>query len=138
VYIRFKGHRFLDEKHYQPTSSDVSQEPSFSETKFNRIANGQKPLIYAALAYFVIVALVTTVSGQLGLLVIVPFVMALVGVVRVLIGLGSHVVIKIVYITIMFLPILNILALASGSARATKAMRKAGYKVGLLGAKKQR
>ncbi|MGK0172282.1 MAG: hypothetical protein ACI9W2_004016 [Gammaproteobacteria bacterium] len=90
-------------------------------------------MIYAILAYFAFVAMV---SDQLGLLVIVPFLMALVGVVRVLIGLGSHVVMKIVFVVIMFLTILKGVDLGNVSGRATKALREAGYKVGLLGVKK--
>lgn len=60
---------------------------------------------------------------------------ALVGVVRMCSGLARSQNAKIAFMVTSFVPLLNIASLIYLSARTTKALRKAGWRVGLLGAK---
>lgn len=58
------------------------------------------------------------------------------GIFRLGTGLGLHPVVGVFLILAMFVPLLNLIILLVLNARATRTLREAGYKVGLLGASK--
>jgi hypothetical membrane protein len=101
------------------------------------VAAGQKLVIYAFLVYIAAGALRELVSPLLVLLAIPALVMALIGVWRTGAGLGWHVAARILLQVLMFVPLVNLIVLLVVSGRATRALRGAGYRVGLLGASRK-
>jgi len=59
----------------------------------------------------------------------------LTGIVKICSGLGQGQGQKILFMVFSFIPLFNIFALVYLSRKATKLLRHAGWKVGLLGAK---
>ena len=117
---------------YKPPEAEVESKKEVSEIeskKLKSLASGQKLIIYAILVYFLAFA-----AGQVSPIAAMVLVFASFAL-SVLVLLNVHIVFKILYFLLLFLPLLNILALLSINARATKMLRKGGYKVGLLGAK---
>ncbi|MEO1576238.1 MAG: hypothetical protein AAFU65_14930 [Pseudomonadota bacterium] len=126
----------MEENAYEAPKSDVTVDHGPSEATLHSLAAGQKLIIYAFLLYGATFVLTRFVHPMAGLLIFVALIVALIGVIRTLIALDSHLAIKILYFVMMFLPLLNLLALARVSGRATRTLREAGYKVGFLGAEK--
>lgn len=129
-----------DTNPYQAPASDVRSPSGDSEERRvqnARLAGGQKLLIYSVLLYFVAVFLQASLGLVALLMVIACLIMSLIGMYRVLAVLDNHVVIKVVLFILLFIPLVNILVLLRMNARATQRLREAGYKVGLLGARKQ-
>lgn len=60
---------------------------------------------------------------------------SLVGVVRICSGLGESQNKKILFMVLAFVPLVNLVALVYLSVRASKMLRKAGWTVGLFGAR---
>ena len=69
------------------------------------------------------------------MLQLIAAVMSIVGVLRVDGGLGGSALSRTLYVVSMLLPLINLIIMVTLSMRATKALRAAGYQVGLLGAK---
>ncbi|MGE5823767.1 MAG: hypothetical protein ACM36A_04160 [Bacteroidota bacterium] len=105
--------------------------------QLERVATGQKLVVYAFLVYIAAGALRALVSPMLVLLAIPALAMALIGVWRTGAGLGWHVAVRILLLVLMFVPLVNLIVLLVVSGRATRALRDAGYRVGLLGASKK-
>lgn len=99
-----------------------------------KLASGQKLVIYAILLNLAALALQVAVGPLGGLLGIAGLVLSLIGVVRLGVGFGLSVFLRIVLCILMFVPLLNLIALLVMNSRATARLREAGYKVGLLGA----
>lgn len=59
---------------------------------------------------------------------------SIVGVVRATGALGKSIPTRVIYAVLMLVPLLNWLIMASVSSQATKALKAAGFKVGLFGA----
>ena len=108
------------------------------EKKIKGVALGQKVIIYSILLYFVAVG-ISTASQTTSLLIIIPlvlwFALSLFGVFKVLANIKMHLAFKILYFVLLFIPLINLFALLGLNSRATKTLKEAGYKVGLLGAK---
>ena len=115
------------------------------------VANGQKMIIYAILIQFglaglnVVVGMLTGQGGAapaLAFLVLIVFlvgalaalVMSLVGLYRLLTGLGKSGLSKTVAIVTQFIPLLGVILLLVYNSQAIKALRAAGWHVGFLGA----
>lgn len=125
---------------YQTPNSDFQTGPALDavqSVRFEKMAFGQRLVIYAVLLYFVAVGL-GTVAGSFAL---IPFFaslgMSLAGLFKILSARESHIVVKVILFSLLFIPLINMLTLLSINSRATKALREAGYKVGFLGAKKK-
>jgi hypothetical protein len=101
-------------------------------------SKGQKMVIYSILLNLLLSAaernhvMPDTVNFMLTVCIAVY---ALVGVVRICSGLGKTQNQKILFMVMAFFPLINVLALVYLSAKTTKVLREAGWKVGLLGAK---
>jgi hypothetical protein len=100
-----------------------------------KVASGQKLIIYSILLNFV------GLAGQhsFGLLLIlvlsvVVLVMSIVGIVRLCTGLGYSAGVMALCIIGSLIPVVNLIVLVVLSMQATRRLRDAGYKVGLLGA----
>jgi hypothetical protein len=132
---------------YSPPQTDTEQRaPAANDAKqLELAASGQRMVIRAFLLYFAVIGC----SGAFGKLlppVVLGFgvlagvaailVLSLVGVLRLSSGLGVRMPFRILIGVFIFVPILNLLVLGVLSGKATRVLRKAGYSVGLLGARK--
>lgn len=124
---------------YSPPKSqvaDVVDGHTVDFNRMNRVASGQRLIIGALIASLVSVGIRTGINPLVGVILgLAASVMSIVGAVRVDGGLGGSVFSRILYVIAMLLPLINLIIMFTLSARATKALRAAGYEVGLLGAK---
>lgn len=100
-----------------------------------KVASGQKLIIYAILVNFVTIGLIAAFGDIAGLVGIVAIVMSLVGMFHLAGGLGYSTAAKIFLLVLLVVPLVGLITLLILNSRATKALRAAGYKVGLLGAR---
>jgi hypothetical protein len=111
-----------------------SGKPTDQPTSIEKVATGQKLIIYAILVNFLTMGLVAAFGDIAALLGIVAIVLSLTGLMRLGSGLHYSTGKKILLVLLMFVPLISIITLAILNSRATKALRAAGYRVGLLGA----
>jgi hypothetical protein len=103
----------------------------------DKVASGQKLIIYSILLSFVSMAANTAFPPMVVFaLVLCTAIMSIVGAVRLCNGLGYSIASKVVLIIGLLIPIVSLLVLVSLSIRATNRLKQAGYKVGLLGARR--
>ena len=113
-------------------SKDIDSEKLLIE----RVASGQKLIIYAILINIIATILQIAVNPLFGLLGLVSLVMSIIGVIKLATGLGSSLIAKIIYVVLMIIPLINLITLLILNSQATKVLRANGYKVGLMGASK--
>jgi hypothetical protein len=116
--------------------NDATASSEYDDETLQRIASGQRMVIMALIASFVAVGM-RSAAGQLSLVVSLgASVVSIVGVVRLAGGLGASVITRVLYALGCLVPLVNLLVMIHLSMRANKALRAAGYRIGLLGAKK--
>jgi hypothetical protein len=121
---------------YDAPKSTVEEAVEDSQA-LDQVASGQKLIIYSILLSFVSMAANAAFPPLLVLvLVLCTAVMSIVGAVRLCNGLGYSIASKVVVIIGLLIPIVSLLVLVSLSIRATNRLKQAGYKVGLLGARR--
>ena len=128
----------MEENPYQEPNSDVNaviENPAHDKVKLKGLANGQKLVIYAVLLYFIAVAVRELFLPATFLLIILCFGMSLVGLFKIVKVLEIHITFKVLYFIMLFIPLINILALLSLNSKATKILKAGGYRVGFMGAK---
>jgi hypothetical protein len=118
-----------------------------SDTDLRKLARRQRSLIWFVLAIVVLnMIALTSLSastswimnvpkvrlGTGGLLLIVQLA-AIVNVMMMLSSMDVHVVTRVIYAVLMLVPLINILVLLSANSQATKMLKDAGLKVGILG-----
>lgn len=118
---------------YQPPKAEV-ETPAAASEGAEKVASGQKLVIFAILLYFLTIALQVAIGPMAGLLGIAVLVLALIGIFRIGSGMDFSLITKIVLVILMFVPLVNLITLFILNMRATRRLREAGYKVGLLGA----
>ena len=106
-----------------------------SESQIEDVRVGQKLIIYAILLN-VTVAIAAAFYPLVGVVQIVTLTVTIVGLLRLFRGLGTAIWARVILIILMFVPLMNLVMLLVLNSRATKALREAGYKVGLMGASK--
>ena len=102
--------------------------------RLNRIASGQRLMIYSILVSIFAMALQASIGSAASIVTIGASILSIVGVVRLSGALGSGAVVRWVSAIAMVIPLINLLIMLRFSSLATKALRSGGYKVGLLGA----
>ena len=113
-----------------------AEQASTTAQPIETIASGQKLILYAILVYFLAFGL-QAAFGDIAVLVdIVAIVMSLVGMFRLASGLGYSTGSKIGLVILLLVPLVGLITLLVLNSHATKALRGAGYKVGLLGARR--
>jgi hypothetical protein len=126
-----------DSNPYAPPKAhvaDASSSPPADVQRLNRVASGQRLVVVSLIVSLAALGLRAAV-GEAGMLIsLFGSIIGIVGVVRLSSALGSHVVVRVLYAICMLLPLVNLLIMARLSAKATKALRAAGYRVGLFGA----
>lgn len=122
------------ENPYQSPSAvvDVREQRSSS---LGDLASGQKLVIYAILLYFLAAALRTAVGPIAALAFLACLVMSWVGIYKIARGLDYPIWWRIVLLVLMLVPLVGLIELLVLSSKATSRLRKAGYLVGLLGAR---
>jgi len=139
----------MDSNPYRPPQAHVRDMPDaeVDEERMSRLASGQKLAIYAIGLYlgvafvrgFLVGAGMTTrgpliIMGALVLIAaLTALVMSFIGLWRMGDGLGIGVVLRVLILLLMFVPLINILVLLIINARATRALRAGGYRVGFFG-----
>lgn len=113
--------------------ADVDAAAVVDHERLHRIASGQRLLVASVLVSFL--GFVPLGFFKL-VIVIAAWGLGIFGAVRTSGGLGSHWIMRVIYSLMMLLPLFNLLAMARLSAKATKELRAAGYRVGLMGVSK--
>ena len=117
---------------------DLDRESEDEEEKLALAAKGQKMVIYSILLNFVLRAVERSNEFPLWVMVVLSIcvgIYSLVGVVKLCSGLGKGQGQKIAFMVASFFPFANLLSLIYLSRSASKALRAAGWSVGLLGAR---
>jgi hypothetical protein len=102
--------------------------------RLNRIASGQRLMIYSILTSIGAMALEAAIGGAASIVTIGASILSIVGVVRLSGALESGGVVRLVCAIAMVIPFVNLLIMLRFSALATKTLRAGGHKVGLFGA----
>jgi hypothetical protein len=118
---------------YEAPKAQVDAGPDKSE-ELDRVATGQKMIIYSVLLNIVGLVLQAAVPLLGVLCTLAAMVLSFIGIVRLGGGLGYSVPARVGLCILMLVPLLNIITLLILSSRATKRLRSGGYTVGLLGA----
>lgn len=123
---------------YAPPSAkvaDVAPDDSESLESLNLVARGQRHVMFALLAQIVASGFMGVQPVVGGVLVLAAFLYGVIAVVRLASALGDSVVSRVLFCLGLLLPLLSLIVLAVLSARASKRLRAAGFKIGFLGAK---
>lgn len=121
-----------------------TQQPRSDAHLTEKVASGQKLIIYALLVQVVAGALMGVLGDTVGLTGLVAggtaligaVVISFVGMFRIAGGLGYSNVAKVFLLVLLLLPLIGLITLLVLNSRATKRLREAGYKVGLMGARR--
>ncbi|GAB1263829.1 hypothetical protein [Aurantivibrio infirmus] len=123
---------------YTTPTADIQNNDNFEfSERMEKMAGGQKLVIYAVLLYFIAASLRLVIGPFAFILLFISLIISLIGLYKVLSARQNHIAVKIILFALLFIPLINILVLLSINSRATKSLREAGYKVGFMGASKQ-
>ena len=122
----------------RPRDPEAAQAHDDEELPLSLVAGGQKLVIYCLIANFVLSAAAR--GGSIPPLVasalyIATAAVSLFGIVRICSGLGHGTTIKVLFMVLAFVPLVNLIALLYLSSKTNRLLRGAGWRVGLLGAK---
>jgi vacuolar-type H+-ATPase subunit I/STV1 len=123
---------------YTPPSArvaDVGDGDRESIESLNRIARGQRQVMFALLAQ-IAASIIVRASPQIGLLLLIAaFIFSVVALVRLTSALGISIVSRVLLCLGLLIPLVSLLVLAVLSSRASRRLRAAGFRIGFLGAK---
>jgi hypothetical protein len=142
LYTRYRVKQLLREVEEaqanlnQQSAKESEHRPAESSQSIDKVASGQKLIIYAILAQFLTVGLQAVFGDIAGLVGLVAVVMSLVGMFRLSSGLGYSLGAKILFVVLLLIPLVGLITLLVLNSNATDALRKAGFQVGLLGARR--
>lgn len=120
---------------YTAPKAQVEDVEHDSTIDVERVASGQKLVIYSILASFVVMGGAKAFGAAVPFLQLGVSVLAIIGIVRLAGGLGRSTAARVIYAICMFVPLINIVVMVMLSMQGTKALRNEGYDVGLFGAK---
>ena len=130
------------ENPYQAPGAEI-REGLRDTTNTQDVLSGQKLVIYAILLYFLAGALSAlggkSVAAALGTLLVAVSFLAIgwTGIYKISRGLGHSMAAGIFIMLAMLVPFIGLITLLVTNSRATKALKAAGYSVGLLGARRK-
>jgi len=120
---------------YSPPGAKVDDVDSGVDIeRLNRVASGQRLVIFALLASIVAVALQAVIGEIAVVFSLAASIVAIIGIVRLAGGLGSSGLARFFYAVVMLVPLVNLIVMLILNSRATRALRAGGYRVGFLGA----
>jgi len=102
--------------------------------RLNRVASGQRLMIYSILVSLVALALQASIGPASFVVTIGSWILSMIGVVRLSGALGNSTIVRAVCAIAMVIPLINLLVMLRFSSIATNKLRAGGYKVGLFGA----
>jgi len=120
---------------HMPSVGAMPQVASSADSSAKEIASAQKLVIYAFILNLVFNLLLRTGSPLMLVPALAVSVFAVVSVYRLALALGYAMALRILFVVLMFVPLASLIVLLMLISRATKALRAAGYEVGLLGAR---
>ena len=127
--------RMSNDNPYQTPEALNILQPESEEIQLQKIAKGQRMVLYAILLYILLIIGQILLSQILmPILFFVPLVLSLIGVTFLAHALWQSYIISVFYFLVMFVPLLNILLLIFINSKASTRLRAGGYKVGLMGA----
>lgn len=121
---------------YEAPKAPIQGIPGADSKRVEDIASGQKLVIYAIVVNLATIVLQMVVGPLAAVAGLLALAMAIIGVMRLASGMAMSVASKVVLVILMFVPLINLISLLVLNSRATRQLRNAGYKVGLLGAYK--
>jgi hypothetical protein len=110
-----------------------TEQAAITAQPLEKVASGQKLIISSILVNVLGFGLQAAFGDIAGLVGLVAIVMSLVGMFRLASGLGYSTGAKIGLVILLLVPLVGLITLLVLNSRATKTLRGAGYKVGLLG-----
>lgn len=119
---------------------DTRPPPPPTASSIDEVAIGQRMLILAILVHIgalIVRGAVTDSWAVYGPLAVLGGAIGIVGLLRLATGLGFSDATKVVLVVLAFVPLASLVMLGMLSARATKALRAAGYEVGFFGANRK-
>jgi hypothetical protein len=123
---------------YTPPSApvaDVMEKGPDSIESLNRIARGQRQVMFALLAQ-IAASVVAGAAPQIGLLLLIgALIYSIVALVRLASALGVSVSSMVLLCIGFLIPLVSLLVLAVMSSRASRRLRAGGFRVGFMGAK---
>lgn len=125
-----------DNPYAAPKSNWSGHRDGVDRFRAEKVRVGQRLAIYAILVQIVGVIAQIAIHPIFSLLLLVALVMSLIGVSQLGRHLYGSVGYSILFVILMFVPLVNLLTLLAVNGKATKYLRSAGYKVGFLGAGK--
>ncbi|MDH5629962.1 MAG: hypothetical protein OEY96_07375 [Gammaproteobacteria bacterium] len=128
----------MTKNHYKTPDSEIGNSPLIrekNETRLNLLSVGQKMMIYGIIIEFSSLALINFLPYLVGVVIAVGLMITLAGIILVYYILEFHVAAKILYLLLLFVPLINLLVILSLNSRATKMLKEAGYTIGFFGAK---
>ena len=117
---------------YTPPTSELAV-PQKSSREIELIRTGQKLLIYAILLN-IAGSVIAVFAPQLAFLQLLVLGVSIVGMVKLFQGFNTAMWARVLMFLSMLIPLVNLIVLLRLNARATRELRAAGYKVGLMGA----
>lgn len=99
------------------------------------LASGQRLVILAVVLNFAAVLLRFAIGDLAAVVAVAAVVSAIVGLVKVGSGFGYSVGLRVLLIILILIPLVGLVTLLVLNAKVTRALKAAGYEVGLLGAR---
>ncbi len=123
---------------YSPPTApvtDMAHGGQESIESLNRIARGQRQVMFALLAQ-IAASILARASPQIGLLLLIAaLIYAVVALVRLTSALGISVASRVLLCIGLVIPLISLLILAVLSSRASRRLRAGGFRIGFFGAK---
>jgi hypothetical protein len=123
---------------YTPPSArvaDMEQDDPESIESLNRIARGQRQVMFALLAQ-IVASIIAGAVPQVGLLLLIgAFIYSVIALVQLTSALGMSILARVLLCLALVTPLISLLVLAVLSSRASRRLRAGGFRIGFLGAK---
>lgn len=117
--------------------SSMASTPAPNNASIEDVAVGQRMIIIAIIVNLVAAFLSRSADASVwGLIAIASAIVGIIGLLRVARGLGYSTGRKVLLLVAAFIPLISLIMLVTVNQRANEALKRAGYKVGLLGARR--
>ena len=118
------------------TTPHAALEVEQGSENIEKVASGQKLIIYAILIAILAAVLQIAVHPAFVILSLATTVLSIIGLVKLSSGLGKSTGMIVVLAVLMIIPMVSIITLLVLNSQAIKVLKDSGYKVGLMGASK--
>lgn len=115
----------------------MDSETPGSDSAIEDVAAGQKMIIWSIVLNIVSVMVSTGFADLWVVVALAAIALGITGLLRLAKGLGYSTATKVILVILAAIPLVSLIMLLIVNGRATKALKAAGYRVGLLGARKR-